>query len=74
MTDEEGTSEQQLDAQATTEKKVPEKIIILFKAVPPAPMMKTDKYKISASYKFKDLQPFLREKLEMKESDSLVSF
>jgi ubiquitin-like protein ATG12 len=59
----------------TTEKSQDDKIVILFKATGNAPILKKNKFKISASFSFQEVILFLRDKvLKLKASDSLFLY
>jgi len=63
-----------LQALDTYKKKDPSKIVVRFKAVGNAPIMKTNFYKITASNRFQAVIQFLRKELGWKASDPLFTY
>ncbi|EIN05618.1 APG12-domain-containing protein [Punctularia strigosozonata HHB-11173 SS5] len=63
-----------LDALETYKKKDPSKVIVRFKAVGNAPIMKQNFYKITASNRFQAVIQFLRKELGWKAGDPLFTY
>ncbi|KAI0087181.1 APG12-domain-containing protein [Irpex rosettiformis] len=63
-----------LDALETYKKKDPAKVVVRFKAVGNAPIMKQNLYKITASNRFQTVIQFLRKELGWKAGDPLFTY
>ncbi|KAI0075595.1 putative ubiquitin-like modifier [Panus rudis PR-1116 ss-1] len=63
-----------LEALETYKKKDPSKVVVRFKAVGNAPIMKQNLYKITASNRFQAVIQFLRKELGWKSGDPLFTY
>ncbi|THH30961.1 hypothetical protein EUX98_g3212 [Antrodiella citrinella] len=63
-----------LDALETYRKKDPNKVVVRFKAVGNAPIMKQNLYKITASNRFQAVIQFLRKELGWKAGEPLFTY
>ncbi|KAF4566172.1 Ubiquitin-like protein [Pleurotus pulmonarius] len=66
--------EEALSALETYKKKDPAKVVVRFKAVGNAPIMKQNFYKITASNRFQAVIQFLRKELGWKTGDPLFTY
>ncbi|THH30962.1 hypothetical protein EUX98_g3213 [Antrodiella citrinella] len=69
-----GDIQEALDALETYRKKDPNKVIVRFKAVGNAPIMKTNLYQINASNRFQAVIQFVRRQLQWKAGDPLFTY
>ncbi|OSX62144.1 hypothetical protein POSPLADRAFT_1142343 [Postia placenta MAD-698-R-SB12] len=69
-----GTMQEALEALDTYKKKDLTKVVVRFKAVGNAPIMKQNFYKISASNRFQAVIQFLRKELGWKAGDPLFTY
>ncbi|KAJ7198800.1 putative ubiquitin-like modifier [Mycena pura] len=67
-------NDEALAALETYKKRDPSKVVVRFKAVGNAPIMKQNFYKITASNRFQAVIQFLRKELGWKSGDPLVCF
>ncbi|KAJ7621116.1 putative ubiquitin-like modifier [Roridomyces roridus] len=67
-------NEDALKALETYKKRDPSKVVVRFKAVGNAPIMKQNFYKITASNRFQAVIQFLRKELGWKASDPLFTY
>ncbi|OCH88026.1 APG12-domain-containing protein [Obba rivulosa] len=69
-----GNMQEVLEALETYKKKDPAKVVVRFKAVGNAPIMKQNFYKITASNRFQAVIQFLRKELGWKAGDPLFTY
>jgi len=69
-----GDAPEALQALESYKKKDPSKVIVRFKAVGNAPIMKTNFYKITAANRFQAVIQFLRKELGWKAGDPLFTY
>ncbi|KAH9829824.1 ubiquitin-like autophagy protein Apg12-domain-containing protein [Rhodofomes roseus] len=69
-----GSMQEAQDALETYRKKDPNKVVVRFKAVGNAPIMKQNFYKITASNRFQAVIQFLRKELGWKAGDPLFTY
>ncbi|KZT19407.1 APG12-domain-containing protein [Neolentinus lepideus HHB14362 ss-1] len=71
---ESGAAKEALDALETYKKKDPSKVVVRFRAIGNAPIMRQNFYKITASNRFQAVIQFLRKELGWKTGDPLYTY